>query len=78
MASNHASHTNPTLPPPLPTTGWKFIRFSPDGQLFIPIGAPCNACRLDGSPPNNGTVGGQFIFTAENSVNTSSVYAPYQ
>ena len=28
--------------------GWKFIRFSPDGKLYIPIGAPCNACERDG------------------------------
>ena len=24
--------------------GWKFIRFSPAGQLYIPVGAPCNIC----------------------------------
>ena len=24
--------------------GWKFIRFSPEGRLFYPIGAPCNVC----------------------------------
>lgn len=24
--------------------GWKFIRFGPDGSLFIPVGAPCNNC----------------------------------
>jgi glucose/arabinose dehydrogenase len=24
--------------------GWKFIRIGPDGQLYIPIGAPCNIC----------------------------------
>ena len=28
--------------------GWKFIRFSPDGRLYIPIGAPCNVCDRDG------------------------------
>ena len=28
--------------------GWKFIRFSPDGKLFIPIGAPCNVCLRPG------------------------------
>jgi glucose/arabinose dehydrogenase len=28
--------------------GWKFIRFSPDGKLYIPIGAPCNICDRDG------------------------------
>ena len=25
--------------------GWKFIDFSPDGKLFVPIGAPCNVCE---------------------------------
>jgi glucose/arabinose dehydrogenase len=25
--------------------GWKFIRFGPDGRLYVPVGAPCNACR---------------------------------
>ncbi len=25
--------------------GWKFIRFGPDGMLYIPIGAPCNICE---------------------------------
>jgi glucose/arabinose dehydrogenase len=24
--------------------GWKFIRFGPDGMLYIPVGAPCNIC----------------------------------
>ena len=24
--------------------GWKFIRFAPDGSLFVPVGAPCNIC----------------------------------
>ncbi len=24
--------------------GWKFIRFGPDGKLYVPIGAPCNVC----------------------------------
>jgi glucose/arabinose dehydrogenase len=25
--------------------GWKFIRFSPDGRLYVPVGAPCNICE---------------------------------
>jgi glucose/arabinose dehydrogenase len=25
--------------------GWKFIRFGPDGQLYVPVGAPCNICE---------------------------------
>lgn len=24
--------------------GWKFIAFGPDGLLYVPVGAPCNAC----------------------------------
>ena len=24
--------------------GWKFIRFGPDGRLYVPVGAPCNTC----------------------------------
>jgi glucose/arabinose dehydrogenase len=24
--------------------GWKFIRFGPDGRLYVPVGAPCNVC----------------------------------
>jgi glucose/arabinose dehydrogenase len=25
--------------------GWKFIRFGPDGMLYVPVGAPCNVCE---------------------------------
>ena len=28
--------------------GWKFIRFGPDGLLYVPIGAPCNICDREG------------------------------
>jgi glucose/arabinose dehydrogenase len=28
--------------------GWKFIRFGPDGRLYVPIGAPCNVCDREG------------------------------
>lgn len=24
--------------------GWKFVRFGPDGRLYVPVGAPCNVC----------------------------------
>lgn len=24
--------------------GWKFMRFGPDGLLYVPVGAPCNIC----------------------------------
>ena len=47
-----------------PQHGWKFIRFGPDGKLYVPVGAPCNVCErsneiyssitrinADGSPP---------------------------
>ncbi len=27
--------------------GWKFIRFGPDGPLYVPVGAPCNICNRD-------------------------------
>ncbi len=27
--------------------GWKFIRFGPDGKLYVPIGAPCNICNIE-------------------------------
>jgi glucose/arabinose dehydrogenase len=31
--------------------GWKFIRFGPDGLLYVPVGAPCNVCDR-GDPYN--------------------------
>ena len=24
--------------------GWKYIKFGPDGRLYLPVGAPCNMC----------------------------------
>ena len=24
--------------------GWKYLKFGPDGQLYVPVGAPCNIC----------------------------------
>jgi len=27
--------------------GWKFIRFGPDGRLYVPVGAPCNVCAVE-------------------------------
>lgn len=24
--------------------GWKYLRFGPDGYLYVPVGAPCNIC----------------------------------
>eukprot|EP01116_Phalansterium_solitarium_P020438 TRINITY_DN6027_c0_g2_i1.p1 TRINITY_DN6027_c0_g2~~TRINITY_DN6027_c0_g2_i1.p1 ORF type:complete len:742 (+),score=236.53 TRINITY_DN6027_c0_g2_i1:850-3075(+) len=28
--------------------GWKFIKFGPDGMLYVPVGAPCNTCNCSG------------------------------
>lgn len=27
--------------------GWRFIRFGPDGLLYVPVGSPCNICESD-------------------------------
>ena len=27
--------------------GWRYIRFGPDGRLYVAIGAPCNVCERD-------------------------------
>ena len=27
--------------------GWKFIRFGPDGMLYVPVGVPCNVCEKE-------------------------------
>lgn len=49
----------PNLPEPVIITdeypsdghhGWKFIRFGPDGRLYVPVGAPCNVCETAGTP----------------------------
>lgn len=32
--------------PPLPHHNWKYIRFGPDGKMYVPFGAPCNICQL--------------------------------
>ncbi|MHB8121712.1 MAG: PQQ-dependent sugar dehydrogenase [Desulfuromonadaceae bacterium] len=43
---------NPPAPVPVKASfpdkshhGWKFIRFGPDGRLYVPVGAPCNVCE---------------------------------
>jgi glucose/arabinose dehydrogenase len=28
--------------------GWKYLRFGPDGRLYIPVGVPCNICDEKG------------------------------
>jgi glucose/arabinose dehydrogenase len=47
---DHLDH--PPAPQPLATVfphqsghSWKFIRFGPDGLLYVPVGAPCNVCE---------------------------------
>ncbi|MEM1190290.1 MAG: PQQ-dependent sugar dehydrogenase [Pseudomonadota bacterium] len=25
--------------------GWKYLKFGPDGRLYVPVGAPCNICE---------------------------------
>ena len=32
--------------PPEQHHNWKYIRFGPDGKLYVPFGAPCNICKL--------------------------------
>ncbi len=30
--------------------GWKYLRFGPDGLLYIPVGGPCNVCETFDGP----------------------------
>lgn len=32
--------------PPAALHGWKYLRFGPDGYLYVPVGAPCNVCEI--------------------------------
>ncbi len=36
--------------------GWKFIRFGPDGKLYIPVGAPCNTCDKEAEDKRYATI----------------------
>ena len=36
--------------------GWKFIRFGPDGKLYVPVGAPCNICDRTGEDLRYATI----------------------
>ena len=36
--------------------GWKYLGFSPDGQLYVPVGAPCNICDRTDEDPRFGTI----------------------
>ena len=51
---DNVEETLPRLGPPVVVNdafpqdrhhGWKFIRFGPDGLLYVPVGAPCNICE---------------------------------
>ncbi|MCB9663261.1 MAG: PQQ-dependent sugar dehydrogenase, partial [Alphaproteobacteria bacterium] len=33
--------------PAEPHHGWRYLRFGPDGRLWVPVGAPCNVCASD-------------------------------
>ncbi|MHB8625595.1 MAG: PQQ-dependent sugar dehydrogenase [Aggregatilineales bacterium] len=33
--------------PSQPLHGWKFIKFGPDGKLYVPVGAPCDICQMN-------------------------------
>jgi glucose/arabinose dehydrogenase len=28
--------------------GWKYLRFGPDGKMYVPVGVPCNICNEPG------------------------------
>jgi glucose/arabinose dehydrogenase len=32
--------------PPEQHHNWKYVRFGPDGKLYVPFGAPCNICEV--------------------------------
>jgi glucose/arabinose dehydrogenase len=36
--------------------GWKYIKFGPDGKLYVPVGMPCNACNKEGEDERYGTI----------------------
>jgi glucose/arabinose dehydrogenase len=48
IAKNYAKSPEPeVVTDKLPSDihhGWKFMRFGPDGKLYVPVGAPCNVC----------------------------------
>lgn len=33
--------------PSQPLHGWKFIKFGPDGKLYVPVGFPCDICQVN-------------------------------
>jgi glucose/arabinose dehydrogenase len=36
--------------------GWKYIKFGPDGKLYVPVGMPCNICNMEGVDARYGTI----------------------
>ena len=36
--------------------GWKYIKFGPDGKLYVPVGMPCNVCNFEGKDERYGTI----------------------
>lgn len=36
--------------------GWKYIKFGPDGKLYVPVGMPCNVCNLEEEDERYGTI----------------------
>jgi glucose/arabinose dehydrogenase len=45
LASNAPAEVVSDTLPDKTHHGWKYLRFAPDGALFVPVGAPCNVCR---------------------------------
>jgi glucose/arabinose dehydrogenase len=48
IESNLSNPADPVAITDLPKDrrhSWRFIGFGPDGWLYVPVGAPCNACR---------------------------------
>lgn len=35
---------------------WKYIKFDPDGKLYVPVGMPCNVCNKEGEDERYGTI----------------------
>jgi glucose/arabinose dehydrogenase len=36
--------------------GWKYIKFGPDGKLYVPVGMPCNICNKEDEDARYGTI----------------------